>query len=55
MLLRLFLLTALALGALAYFTPKPVLRRRVAILVGLMVLYIVLKLTGVIDALVPDR
>jgi hypothetical protein len=53
--LRFVFLVLIALGVVALVTRAPLARRALYVLLGLMVLYTVLKLTGVIDAIAPSR
>jgi hypothetical protein len=51
-----YLLTlAVVVGFVAVVTRLPSVRRALLILLGLLALYAVLKMTGVIEALAPDR
>lgn len=53
--LRLFLLAIVIVAIAALFLRAPRLRLALLCLLALMVLYAVLKLTGVIEAMAPDR
>ena len=53
--LRFILLAFVALSLITLVTRNRTLRRAVYVSLALMALYAVLKLTGVIDALAPDR
>ena len=53
--LRYAIILFVALVMVALLSGNPRTRRALWVLAGLAVLYVVLKLTGVIDALAPDR
>ena len=53
--LRLVILATCILAAITFFTRSPRGQRALSVIVGLMILYVVLKLTGVIDAIEPAR
>lgn len=53
--LRLVILATCVLAAVTFFTRSPRGQRALSVILGLMILYVVLKLTGVIDALEPAR
>jgi hypothetical protein len=53
--LRYAVLLFLGLAGLALITRRPGTRRVLWVLAGLVILYAVLKLTGVIEALAPGR
>lgn len=53
--LRIVFLAAVALAVVALFTRSARLRRGLWAILVLMAVYAVLKLTGVIDAMAPDR
>jgi hypothetical protein len=53
--LRFVFLVLIALGLVAVVTRSPLARRTLWVLLGLMVLYAILKLTGVIEAIAPSR
>ena len=55
MLWRLFLLLLIGLAIYAFLTRSRVLIRTFWVLCALAVLYTILKLTGVIEALAPSR
>jgi hypothetical protein len=51
-----YLLTLVAVvGFVAVATRLPAVRRALLVLLGVLALYAVLKMTGVIEALAPDR
>jgi len=52
---RIVLLGMIVLFAVAYVTNARGLRRALVVVAGLLVVYAVLKMTGVIEALAPDR
>ncbi len=53
--LRLVILATCLLAAVTFFTRSPRGQRALSVIVGLMILYVVLKLSGVIDAIEPQR
>ena len=53
--LRLVILATCILAAITFFTRSARGQRALSVIVGLMILYVVLKLTGVIDAIEPAR
>ncbi len=53
--LRLVILATCILAAITFFTRSPRGQRALSVILGLMILYVVLKLTGVIDAIAPGR
>jgi len=53
--LRSVMILFVGLVAVAVLSGNPRTRRVLWVLAGLAILYIVLKLTGVIDAMAPDR
>jgi hypothetical protein len=51
-----YLLTlALVVGLVAFVTRLPSVRRALLVMLGLLALYAVLKMTGVIEAIAPGR
>ena len=52
---RLVILATCLLAAVTFFTRSPRGQRALSVIVGLMILYVVLKLSGVIDAIEPQR
>ena len=51
-----YLLTlVLVVGFVAFVTRLPSVRRALLVLLGLLAFYAVLKMTGVIEAIAPDR
>lgn len=53
--LRLLLLLLAVLVLVAAFTPRQTRHATLAIVAGLVLLYVVLKLTGVIEGVAPNR
>ncbi len=53
--LRYIFLFVAVVAVIALFTRKPGPRRVLYVTIGLMVVYTVLKLTGVVDGMRPDR
>lgn len=53
--LRLLLLAALVFGVVALLTRTPGMRRAFYAFLAALVVYAILKVTGVIDAWAPDR
>ena len=53
--MRIVIILAAAIGLVAFLTRLPAARRMFLLLLGLMAVYAVLKMTGVIEAIAPSR